>query len=190
MDLKKFLFRFWKRDSKRKISWIIDYIEKGDRIIDIGSGPGWVTHYLLDLGYDVIPVDIADRTIPGDARPKIYDGRWLPFETDSFDVALIFTVLHHVRDPVSLIMEAKRISKRIIIIEDTYNNRFMEIVTKMADLLMNLQFRGHPHNNRDGEGWRNLFEKLELEVTRSEEHRVGCLFIQSVYFLEKGQSLL
>lgn len=188
MKIKKFLYRFWKKDSNRKVSWIGRYLEAEATILDMGSGPGWVTKYLKDMGFDVTPVDIIDLSVANSAVPEIYDGYKLPFTDKQFDVCLILTVLHHTGDPVHLLREADRTSQRIIVIEDIHRSKFHKILVKIADSVMNLEFSGHPHNNMDDSGWRDLFKKEGLEIMDAQYHRIALMFDQAVYLLESGGS--
>lgn len=89
------------------------------RILDVGCGPGWVTHYLAKLGFAVTGIDISDelldiarRRIEGDPYPP-YDAGWTatllnhdieaaPLAgVEPFDLAIFESVLHHFYDPVS-----------------------------------------------------------------------------------------
>ena len=114
----------------------------------------------------------------------MYDGELMPFSNNDFNTALLLTVLHHTPDPDAILREAARIAKRIVIIEDVYDNRFMEWVTKCFDSLMNLEFFGHPHSNRSDAEWLETFERLDLRAVHKSIYRVGGIFKQAVYVLE------
>ena len=185
LGLKKFLFRFWKRDSARKVSWIEKFLIEGDRILDIGSGPCFVTEILRRKGYHTTPVDITKLSVVDGIEPVIFDGRKIPFKNEEFDVALLLTVLHHVRESSSLLKEAGRVSKRLIVIEDTYSNRFQELFVKALDSIMNLEFLSHPHNNGSDPEWRDLFNDIGFDIIGVHHHRFGILFSQTTYNLTK-----
>jgi len=91
------------------------------RILDVGCGPGWVTHYLAKLGFAVTGIDISDelldiarRRLEADPFPP-YDAGWTatflhhdieaaPLAgVEPFDVAVFESVLHHFHDPVSAV---------------------------------------------------------------------------------------
>ena len=112
------------------------------RHIEIGSGPGSVLDVMRRQNYRVYGLDIRDTSFREDLRPVLYDGHTMPFHHKAFDTALLPTILHHTPDPDHIIMEAARISKRVIIIEDVYEGRVMEWLTKRFDSLMNLEFKG------------------------------------------------
>ena len=152
--------------------------------IEIGSGPGSVLSVMRKQNYTVEGLDIADNSFREDLRPTVYDGENMPFLHNDFDTALLLTVLHHTQDPDAIIREAARIAKRIVIIEDVYDNRFMEWLTKVFDSVMNLEFIGHPHSNRSDAEWRETFERLDLRIRYRKIHRVAGIFQQAVYVLE------
>ena len=179
-----FVFWCWKLDAKRKLIWMQDHLKFLHSHIEIGSGPGSVLSVMRRNNYTVEGLDIADQAFSEDLRPTVYDGELMPFSNNDFNTALLLTVLHHTRDPDAILREAARIAKRIVIIEDVYDNRFMEWLTKCFDSLMNLEFFGHPHSNRSDAEWLETFERLGLRAVHKSIYRVGGIFKQAVYVLE------
>ena len=137
----------------------------------------------MDL--DKNAVDVRDRSLTEEVNPSIYDGTKLPYEDDYFDAALILTVLHHTDDPRNILLEAKRVAREIIIIEDIYLNIFQKYLTFMVDSILNLEIFGHPHNNKNDHEWKKLFRKLNLNLKDSKYDRFLLFFRQAVYYLEK-----
>jgi SAM-dependent methyltransferase len=119
-------------------------LDKGDTILDIGSGTGNVCEILSKRGYKITPLDVRDLSFVDSVRPVIYDGNKIPFGDEKFDKSLILTVLHHAPEPEKILQEAKRVSRKIIIIEDVYSNSFHKWMTYFFDSLLNLEFVGHP----------------------------------------------
>lgn len=182
--MKRFLYRFWRSDSKRKVSWIRIYLHITDKVLDLGAGPCWVTSLLREEQFNVIPLDIEDRSIIGGIGSIVYDGRNIPYSDNEFDVALVLTVLHHVKDPISLMKEVKRVSKRIIVIEDIYSNNTQRGLVKFLDSMINLEFKGHPHNNKNDNQWKTLFKDMGFTLKDTQYHKMMGIFTQSVYLLE------
>jgi hypothetical protein len=79
-------------------------------------------------------------------------------------VALVITVLHHAPDPDAVLAEVSRVSRRIIVIEEIYENGVEKYFTYAVDSLFNLEFFSHPHSNRTDSEWRKAFQKLRLDV--------------------------
>ncbi len=179
-----FVFACWKVDAARKLRWIESWVSVSASHIEIGSGPGSVLDVMRRQGYSVDGLDIRDSSFRKDLRPVLYDGDNMPFETQAYDTALLPTILHHTSDPERIIVEAVRISTRVIIIEDVYEGRFMEWLTKRFDSLMNLEFRGHPHSNRTDDEWQATFQRLGLSLEYKSIHRVAGIFKQAVYVLK------
>lgn len=178
------VFAAWKIDARRKLGWIEDWLSLEVKIIDIGSGPGSLLQVLGAREYEVEGLDIKDNSYRPALRPHVYDGVHMPFEAKSYDAALLATVLHHTRDPDVIIKEAARIAPRVIIIEDVYEGRVMEWLTKRMDSLMNLEFFSHPHSNRTDTQWRESFAAMGLHLRYAQTHSVAGIFKQAVYVIE------
>jgi len=184
-------------------SWVDDYIEnrakrieaqinpfltKKGKILDIGSGTGHTDHILINKGYDVTCLDLNDMNIFENTKPIIYDGKKIPFKNNSFDQAMILTVLHHTPDPEQIILGAKRVAKQIVIMEDTYNNFFQKIATFVMDSIGNLEFFGHPHTNKNDREWRELFKKNGLKLLGVRKEKYMWVFEGTTYHLETIKS--
>lgn len=159
-------------------------LNKKDEILDIGAGPCNLIEILRNKGYMVTGIDVQNISFVKGINPIIFDGKKIPFPDDSFDVSLLLTVLHHVKNPGKLILEAKRVSRRIVIIEDTYGNLLEKFLTYFFDSLINLEFAGHPHSNKSDGEWKKEFERLGLKLLFSEEYRFWG-FRNATYLLEK-----
>lgn len=181
---KSLIFRLWLADARAKERQFLDLLRPGDRILDLGSGPGSVCRCLRDRGFAVTPVDIADVALDPAQRPWLYDGHRLPFADATFEVALVLTVLHHTRDPAAVLAEACRVARRVVVIEDVYASTVQKYLTWWTDSLLNLEFRGHPHTNRSDAGWRRLFAARGWRLERTHGRHVAGLFRQQTYVLE------
>ena len=178
------VFAAWKIDARRKLGWIVDWLSLEAKIIDIGSGPGSLLQVLGARGFKAEGLDIKDNSYRTALRPHLYGGQTMPFGTNSYDTALLATVLHHTPDPDAILKEAARIAPRVIIIEDVYEGRVMEWLTKRMDSLMNLEFFGHPHSNRTDAQWRESFVAMGLNLRHAQTYRVAGIFKQTVYVIE------
>lgn len=172
---------------KEKLAEIICYLDRADRVLDVGAGNCLLCQELSRRGYDVIPVDVKNLSFVDDIVPVAYDGTALPFGDDSFDVALVITVLHHAPDPNAVLAEAKRVAKRIIVIEEIYENAFEKYLTYAIDSLFNLQFFSHPRSNRTDAAWRETFRRLRLDVSAAVFSRSLVLLRRVTYVLERGE---
>jgi 2-polyprenyl-3-methyl-5-hydroxy-6-metoxy-1,4-benzoquinol methylase len=170
------------------VSKIIDYLPPNAKILDIGAGNCNITQILDDRGFEITPIDVVDLSFVKDQKPIIYDGKTIPFKTNSFDVSLLLLVLHHTPNPKQIIQEAKRVSKNIVIMEEIFFNTMQKHLTYTLDSIMNLEFASHPHSNKVPREWETIFEKQNLRVKDKFYHRSSlCPILKQItYFLEKN----
>lgn len=161
------------------------FLNKEDRILDLGSGLCALVHEMIVRGFDMTPVDVSNISLYPDIVPQIYDGINLPFKDNSFDAVTVITVIHHTPDPEVILKECMRVGKRIVIVEDTYNNRFEQLYTYFMDSLLNLEFFGHPHSNKSDLEWKALFQKYKLKLVSEHHHKFFGFCNSSTYILDK-----
>jgi SAM-dependent methyltransferase len=99
---------------------------QGRRVLDLGCGDGLTGLILQQNGCQVSMTDVLDyRDEAACSMPfqAMVDPEVIPFPADSFDTAIVFTVLHHVDEEhlVPLLDELRRTSRRVIIEEDSYD---------------------------------------------------------------------
>jgi SAM-dependent methyltransferase len=162
--LQRVLYRLALWRVQEKLSAIGPYLNPFDRVLDLGAGNCVLCQQLRQRGYDIVPLDLANLSFVNGIMPIVYDGTTLPFDDDSFDVALVITVLHHAQDPDAVLAELTRVARRIIVIEEIYENCLEKYSTYLIDSLFNLEFFSHPRSNRTDDGWRAAFQRLGLAV--------------------------
>lgn len=180
----RIISKLWLKDAYRKIERIEKLIKKDDKILDIGGGLGTVSYLLKTRGYNSEVIDVQDVSIFKEIQPVIYDGTKIPFDDNMFDVALILTVLHHTKSPEIILNEAKRVAKRIIIMEDIYNSLLQKYITFFIDSFANFQFFNHPHSNKSNDEWIGLFKNLNLEVIEYQIEKIAPFIHQVTYLLK------
>ncbi|MBI4114210.1 MAG: class I SAM-dependent methyltransferase [Candidatus Niyogibacteria bacterium] len=180
------IYKLGRARAKPLISRMKPFLNKEERMLDIGPGTCNIYELLLEEGYDnITPLDIQDVSFVDGIKPILYDGHKIPFHDNAFDLALIITVLHHTPSPEKIIEEATRVSKKIIIIEDIYTNMLHKYVTYFFDSLINLEFFGHPHTNKNDRQWREVFHTFGLKIVESRYDRSLIVFKHATYYLEK-----
>ncbi len=94
-------------------------LEPGQRVLDVGCGPGALTAVLVDrLGADQVAgidpshpfVDAVRTRLPG-VDVRIAPAEELPFEDASFDAVLAQLVVHFMADPVAGLREMVRVTR-------------------------------------------------------------------------------
>ena len=146
----------------------------GRSLVDVGCGDG---HYSLQYWDSTHPrsltgIDAAERAVAlanqrkGDRRITFLtgDSHRLPFADNSFDVALLQSILHHDDDPPQSIREAFRVAPEVVIHEPNGWNLGLKIIEKLS--------RYHrEHGERSYTHWR-----LRDWVQQAGGEMVSCKF--------------
>ena len=170
--------------TEKKIRFFLPYLQSGSTVLDIGSGSGLITSLLRKKNFDVTPLDIIKGNFHQDTEPILYDGIHMPFSEKKFDYGLLLTVLHHVKDNEALLVESARVCRRIIIIEDVYDNRLQKSATLFADTVVNLLYAPCPHTNHSHKEWQNIFQRHNLTMEHTEFRKILGIFKQVMYVLK------
>ena len=101
-----------RRTAQSVAAFFLPLLRPGDRLVDLGCGPGSVTAGLaaavgptgLAIGVDIDP---GPSTVPL-VRADIHA---LPFPDRSVDAIFMCAVLQHVGDPIQPLLEARRIAR-------------------------------------------------------------------------------
>ena len=136
------------------MKYIHQYLNKGDKIIDIGAGAGRYSIELKKEGYDVIAVEYVRPNIGkikiNDPDLKVIEAsatNLSMFDDNTFDVAIMFGPMYHLyskEDKLKALNEAKRITKKYIFVTYIMNeysvieyafkdNHYKEIKNKLDD---------------------------------------------------------
>jgi 2-polyprenyl-3-methyl-5-hydroxy-6-metoxy-1,4-benzoquinol methylase len=92
-------------------------VKRGSRVLDVGSGSGWVARQLVAKSTKVVSIDLSQRNLEkvkltlgrGDADFVLADTYHLPFRSGSFDLVVISEVLEHLNSPAACLQEFERI---------------------------------------------------------------------------------
>lgn len=98
----------WRRTVReRLLPWVLHGVELGDRVLEVGPGPGLTTDVLRDRVSHLTSIEIdpalaralRDRLPDGNVTVVEGDATTMPFEDASFTGAVACTMLHHVPSP-------------------------------------------------------------------------------------------
>jgi ubiquinone/menaquinone biosynthesis C-methylase UbiE len=181
MSFWKIFQRFYEIAAERMIKEIEDFLV-GERILDLGCGSGIFGKKIKEkLKKEVIGIDIVDKRVC-EIPFKIYDGKKIPFSEDYFDVVVAAFVLHHTEDPISILKEAKRVGKKIIIFEDLPEKIFGKVYCFLHWVTWNLFFGKSPKFNfYAAKEWKEIFKGLGLKLISEKDF----LIKQKIFVLEK-----
>jgi len=102
------------------IPWVVDGLDLGDDVLEVGPGPGRTTEVLADMGLRLsaaeldpaLAADLASRMAGAGVEVIEADATKLPYEDSRFSAVLSFTMLHHLPSPSDqdrLFAEAARV---------------------------------------------------------------------------------
>jgi SAM-dependent methyltransferase len=166
-------------------------VQGGDgavQVLDLGSGEGYVGARLAEeTGAKVFLADVLDlnRT----SLPHVvYDGQTLPYDDAAFDVTVLYFVLHHCEDPGQVLREARRVSKKgVLIVESTYTNKWQGALLHVLDRGANrlrsrraMDAQEEQLHFRRPDEWRALIRENGGEIHA--EHRFGRWWHRQVLF--------
>ena len=165
MNFYRIFSKIYERAAQKMCLDCQDFIKKDSIILDLGCGAGIIGMTFQDFFQaKLIGADIKDnRIFP--IPFKIINGETLPFSENSFDVVLINYVLHHSKNPISLLKEAKRVSSKIIIYEDLPEGFLSKLICKIHGIFFNKFFKiENQAFFKTSKDWREIFEKLGLKT--------------------------
>jgi SAM-dependent methyltransferase len=120
------LFRLWRREAEDPEPFYSllaaeaaeDFERRygplpGQRVVDLGCGPGFYTRALREHGADVVPVDndLDELALAGEPPEGalVADATALPFEDGSMDGVLCSNMLEHTPDAKAVVAEIARV---------------------------------------------------------------------------------
>jgi SAM-dependent methyltransferase len=146
---------------------LIELLPPAARVLDVGCGNGLLAHHLEQERPDV-RINGIDVLIQEQCHIPVekYDGRVIPHADASFDVVMFVDVLHHTQDPLGLLREAVRVTRRTILIKDHPLNGFLAGPTlRFMDWVANARHGiALPCNYWPRQQWLEAFRTLGLRV--------------------------
>lgn len=114
-----------RRTAQDSAAFLLPHLQPHFHVLDVGCGPGTITADLAELVShgQVIGIDMAaaalvqarahvDQRNLANVEFRQVDAHSLPFPDDHFDVVFCHQVLQHVKDPIRLLKEMKRVAKK------------------------------------------------------------------------------
>lgn len=129
-----------------RVPWIHRKCGGGKKIVDIGSNKGHVFY-----GWDrekITSVDIDEYDIQNFVKADAAD---LPFKDGSFDIAVLAEIVEHVKDPIKVLSEARRVSKKVVVTVP-YEHEWREYLRPFNTWEKEEKYRGRSRHDIAKEG--------------------------------------
>jgi len=128
---------WWKPRARKSAKHILPEIPLGATVLDVGAGNGLIAEIIAqEKSANVTLVDVLDWNL-SKLPLLLYDGTRFPFENKQFDVVLLVDVLHHAEDESTLLKEAIRVGKKVVLVEEVHSHKGMSMLANITD---NLQY--------------------------------------------------
>jgi len=175
---------------KYMVKHLSPYLKNKGSVLDLGASCGRLSNKLSKKLKSSSFVGIDTHVQPKTYIPITkYDGKKIPYPDNSFDCVMIIDVLHHDNDPAAILKEARRVSKKNVLIKDHYwKNKLDFMILKYADYIGNKRYGIKlNYNFHSITGWKKLFRESELKIINSKFFRYLSIdpCKQVIYMLEK-----
>jgi SAM-dependent methyltransferase len=145
-------------------------VEEGDIVVEVGAGTGNFLALFQERASHLIAVDLTEGMLREARRlfphmvPVMADGAQLPFASGTVDLVSCAQVLHHVREPLPLVKEMRRVVKsrgRILVVDQVATERYEE-----AAMMNRLEIIRDPSHaaSRPPSAMRTLIRAAGLEI--------------------------
>jgi SAM-dependent methyltransferase len=170
------------------------FIPTSATVLDVGCGDGQLARLIGQKRPDLRIQGIEVLVRPDAAIPvTAFDGQTIPLPDASIDVVMFSDVLHHAKDPLTLLSEARRVARLAIVIKDHLLQGMLAGQTlAFMDRVGNARHGvALPYHYWTPQEWRMAFEESRLHVEMWDQ-RLGLypfpaslLFERSLHFLAR-----
>ena len=161
--------------ANRIATHLSKFVHRDEIILDCGCGSMRISEMLHKqsgvraFGTDVIPLNQTDHQF------CLCSGERLAFKDKSFDSVFLIFTLHHMTNPVDALKESLRVAKkRLIVLEDIYQNPFELRMLRVLDWSGNILISkdmNFPFNFKTESEWKTIFESLDTNLVAAESIR-------------------
>jgi len=115
-------------------------LRDGERVLDLGAGTGRFAQ-LLSTTNRVVAFDSSDAMLriaraKGPFECVEGDGHRLPFRANTFDLAMVVMVLHHLGDYIAALRDVARVARRVVVATSDMATRRLGILEEAFPSLL------------------------------------------------------
>ena len=151
------------------------FVHHNETVLDCGCGSMRISEMLQEksgvtaFGADVIRLNHNNHNF------CLCSGENLAFKSGSFDVVFLIFTLHHITNPMRALQEGLRVAnKRLIVLEDVYQNqpelKLLKILDWYGNILISKDMN-FPFNFKTENEWKSVFESLDTKLITVESIR-------------------
>ena len=104
------------QDFRMRLAFLLKHVHAGERLLDVGCGEGRFAAAVLDVGAQVVGIDVAEEPLrrAREERPELdlrvvpAEGSW-PLQDASFDAVWAGETIEHVADTAGWLSEIRRV---------------------------------------------------------------------------------
>lgn len=135
------------------------------RILDVGAGKGLLAEEMTRrFNARVTMVDVAKYN-QSDLPLTVCDSRALAFADNSFDYAVLSFVLHHTPKPETILREALRVAREVIVVENDVRGKVRGAITRAIDSWPSLRYGTPPcYIAQPRDEWLRMFQQFPVEA--------------------------
>jgi ubiquinone/menaquinone biosynthesis C-methylase UbiE len=175
MNSRSFYHSFSTYRASRIANHLSKFVNPNETVLDCGCGSMLVSEMLQGrcgvnaFGADVIRLNQTNHHF------CLCSGESLAFKSASFDVVFLIFTLHHISNPIDALEEGLRVTKkRLIVLEDVYQNQqelqLLKILDWYGNILISKEM-SFPFNFKTETEWKSIFNSLNAKLITVESIR-------------------
>ncbi|MFH1592603.1 MAG: class I SAM-dependent methyltransferase [Candidatus Woesearchaeota archaeon] len=169
--LKLFFNKLFRPVYKVRVAKIIsDLCPDNSYILDYGCDDGSTAKRVMKFNpsLKIVGVDIQSNR-PAKIPRKTYDGKKIPYPSNTFDIVMSLDVLHHTKNIPEHIKEMKRVSKKYLIIKDHMRYGFFsKLLISFTDYISNVSYGIKcAFNFPLKKEWYQMFKEQNLDLIKN-----------------------
>lgn len=182
------------------VETVLNLSPPSGKFLDVGTGTGWIAIGVaknnpevevtaVDLSETMLKVaekNARDEGVADRVRFLKGDAKNLPFETKSFDAVFSHNMMHHLPDPIAMVLEIKRLARDdgAILIRDL--KRHSKMVTEFHvkvfgltyDEMMKKEYRDSILAALSESEWQELLEEADISGAQLQSQFVTHMSIE------------